>query len=285
MLGYNLYNAAYQNQGKQEGIAQTKVGTAAPGQVLAGKTFTNSTTVGATGTMPNNGAVTGSITTSGGSYTIPAGYHNGSGKVTGPTLAALVKNSNVTLNNASNLLSGVTAYGKDGVKYTGSMVNNGAWTNTPTTKGKVTIPAGYHNGSGYIDTTSVYNKGIEEGLNTIIQRGKLKYYELGQHYNQNTTNIIYTSDREYIGICSFTVQTHADTGQAKFLAEVYTRDGMLKQTLVDQSAKQTPLKYIITDVKLEAGDYIQVHGTSYNAQEFNYVSIRLNLSLIYFDNF
>jgi len=35
-----------------------------------------------TGTMTNNGAVTNTITTQGGSYTIPSGYHNGSGKVT-----------------------------------------------------------------------------------------------------------------------------------------------------------------------------------------------------------
>ena len=175
-----MHNAAYQNQGKQEGINQTKVGTAATGDVLEGKTFTNSSTVGATGTMPNNGAVTDTITTSGGSYTIPAGYHNGSGKVTGPTLAALVKKSNVTLNNASNLLSGVTAYGKDGVKYTGSMANKGAWTNTPSTQGKVTIPAGYHNGQGYIDTTSVYNKGITEGIAEAIENGTIHsdYIEL-----------------------------------------------------------------------------------------------------------
>lgn len=35
-----------------------------------------------TGTMPNNGAVSGSITTNGGTYTIPKGYHNGNGRVT-----------------------------------------------------------------------------------------------------------------------------------------------------------------------------------------------------------
>lgn len=35
-----------------------------------------------TGTMPNNGAVSGSITTNGGTYTIPKGYHNGNGIVT-----------------------------------------------------------------------------------------------------------------------------------------------------------------------------------------------------------
>ena len=163
------------------------IGNATAANVLDGKTFTNSSTVGATGTMPNKGAVTGSITASGGSYTIPAGYHNGSGKVTGPTLAALVGTS-VTLTSNANLLTGYTAYGKNGVKYTGSMVNRGAWTNTPTTKGKVSIPAGYHNGSGYIDTTEIFNAGVNSasiktdfisqtlnpGDNTISTNGKAR---------------------------------------------------------------------------------------------------------------
>lgn len=67
----------------------------------------------------NRGAWNGTIGSSGGSVTIPAGCHNGSGKVTGPTLAGLV-GSNVTLASAANLLSGVTAYGKNGTKYTGT---------------------------------------------------------------------------------------------------------------------------------------------------------------------
>lgn len=57
-------------------------GNATASQVLNGVTFTsgqyNDVT---TGTMPNRGAVSQSLNPSG-SYTIPAGYHNGSGKVT-----------------------------------------------------------------------------------------------------------------------------------------------------------------------------------------------------------
>lgn len=34
-----------------------------------------------TGTMPNNGAVSGTISTKAGTYTIPQGYHDGSGTV------------------------------------------------------------------------------------------------------------------------------------------------------------------------------------------------------------
>ena len=69
----------------------------------------------------NRGAWNGSISASGGNVTVPAGYHNGSGKVTGPTLAALV-GTGVSLASAASLLSGVTAYGRNGTKYTGTHV-------------------------------------------------------------------------------------------------------------------------------------------------------------------
>lgn len=56
--------------------------TADASKVLAGSTFVNASGVLTAGTMVNNGAVSGSIdglTTT--SYSIPAGYHNGSGTV------------------------------------------------------------------------------------------------------------------------------------------------------------------------------------------------------------
>lgn len=57
--------------------------TAAAGDVLTGKVFVDSTGAQKSGTMANNGAVAATIdglnTTS---YTIPAGYHSGSGTVT-----------------------------------------------------------------------------------------------------------------------------------------------------------------------------------------------------------
>jgi len=63
---------------------------------------------------------------------------------------------------ASQILNGQTAVVK-GSTITGTMIDNGAWTNTPTSSGKVTIPVGYHNGSGYVDTTSIYNAGYNAG--------------------------------------------------------------------------------------------------------------------------
>jgi hypothetical protein len=56
-------------------------GNATPEHVLAGKTFSNDNDTGITGTMPNRGAVSYIITTQGGEYEIPAGYHNGNGAI------------------------------------------------------------------------------------------------------------------------------------------------------------------------------------------------------------
>jgi len=60
--------------------AYTSDATAGDSEVLATKTFYKNG-VKHTGEMTNNGSVTGTISTVAGQYTIPQGYHDGSGKV------------------------------------------------------------------------------------------------------------------------------------------------------------------------------------------------------------
>lgn len=60
-----------------------------------------------TGTMTNNGAVTGSISTKAGQYTVPAGYHSGSGKV---SIASAEQEKLVS----ANIRSGITILGVEG---------------------------------------------------------------------------------------------------------------------------------------------------------------------------
>lgn len=119
--------------------------TAAASNVLTGKTFY----AGAdddikTGTMVDNGAKTATLSP-GGSYTIPAGYHNGAGKVTA---------NSVTLSGnagTGQVLSGYTFYSNNyNSKQTGTMANKGAVSATVNPGGSYTIPAGYHNGSGKV---------------------------------------------------------------------------------------------------------------------------------------
>ena len=62
-------------------LALKPTGDAVPANVLAGKTFSNADGAGKTGTMANNGAVSITLTDQDPTYTIPEGYHNGSGVV------------------------------------------------------------------------------------------------------------------------------------------------------------------------------------------------------------
>lgn len=60
--------------------SNTQGATATAPEILQGKTsYSKGKEV--TGTMPNNGAVAGKISTVDGQYTVPQGYHDGSGKV------------------------------------------------------------------------------------------------------------------------------------------------------------------------------------------------------------
>lgn len=153
--------------------------TAVAGDVLANKIIVTADGSVTTGTMPNNGAVSQKLDTATTSYTVPAGYHSGTGTVSiitetksatpskeqqtvTPTEGSVL--SSVTVNaipveyadtsdataTAAQILTGQTAY-VDGEKVTGTMPNNSpAATVLDTETASYTIPAGYHDGTGSV---------------------------------------------------------------------------------------------------------------------------------------
>ena len=125
------------------GGTDTSNANATAGKVLSGYTcYVNDSKI--TGTMPNQGTKTASLNP-GGSYTIQAGYHNGSGKI---SVNSLSSQTSATAN-AGRILSGRTAW-VGGSKLTGTMTNRGAVSQALGANGSYTIPAGWHNGSGKV---------------------------------------------------------------------------------------------------------------------------------------
>ena len=137
-------------------------GDAVAADVLLNKTFSNDDDTDVVGTMPNNGKVTPSGLNCGGSYTIPAGYHNGQGVVTANSLASQTGvDSGKTAVGAAQMLTGYQGW-VNGSKITGTMANKGAWTPSNINPGgSVTIPAGYHNGSGKVTANANQNSGTK----------------------------------------------------------------------------------------------------------------------------
>lgn len=159
--------------------------TAAAGDVLTGKVFVTSAGVVTTGEMANNGAVDKTLDVTTISYTIPKGYHNGSGKVqlvlenktvtptksvqnitpsSGKVLSKVTVSaipdkyqdvSGVTAT-AANVLDGTYFVDKTGVLTEGSMPDKGSVNATidGLTVTSYTIPAGKHSGSGKVTLTN-----------------------------------------------------------------------------------------------------------------------------------
>lgn len=81
LKGYTAHGADGEPiNGTCEFDANTQDATATDAEILYGKIAYNKG-VKVTGKMPNKGAVSGTIASKDGAYTVPQGYHDGSGKV------------------------------------------------------------------------------------------------------------------------------------------------------------------------------------------------------------
>ena len=170
---------------------------AAAGDVLAGKYIVTSDGTLTEGTMANNGAVSQTLDVRSGhtSYTVPAGYHNGSGTVSlvteeksatpttssqnitptagkvlsKVTVAAIPAKYGDTTGDdavAANLLAGKYAHtivNGTATQIEGTMTNNGAIAATidGLTTTSYTVPAGYHSGSGTVSLTNDIELALE----------------------------------------------------------------------------------------------------------------------------
>ena len=159
--------------------------TAGAGDVLTGKVFVTASGVVTPGEMVNNGAVNKTLDVTTITYTIPKGYHSGSGKVqlvletktVTPTKSAqdITPTSGKVLSKvtveaipdkyqdvsgvtavSANVLDGTYFVDKTGALLEGSMPENGAVNASidGMTTTSYTIPAGHHNGNGKVSLTN-----------------------------------------------------------------------------------------------------------------------------------
>ena len=140
-------------QGSSTKDSDTTDANAAASEILSGKTaYVNKNKI--TGEMTNNGAVSGTISTKAGTYTVPAGYHSGFGSVA-------IDSTEQGKIIASNIKSGIEILGVTG-SYSGESVDVTSVNITPyLTSQTVLPPTGYD----YISQANVAAIAITESDN------------------------------------------------------------------------------------------------------------------------
>ena len=142
---YTIPEGYHSGQGTvtAKSLADQTAGTATAPDILNGKTaYVNGAQM--TGSMPDNGAVTKEMT-AGETYTIPAGYHNGSGTVTAPTVASETPGTAV----AGDIRQGKTAW-VDGEQLSGTVPDVETATPTISVSLEGLITAETQQAAGYV---------------------------------------------------------------------------------------------------------------------------------------
>lgn len=148
LIGYTAHGADGETIiGGCDYDANTQDATATEAEILVGKTAYNKAKK-LTGKMPNNGAVEGNISTKSGKYTVPQGYHDGSGTV---QIDATEQEKLIP----ANIRDGVTILGVEGTMSGSEGVKTQSKTVTPKTTALTVLPD-----SGYTHLSQVTVEGI-----------------------------------------------------------------------------------------------------------------------------
>ena len=142
--------------------ADTSDANASASEILTTKTaYVNGNKL--TGTMPNNGAVAGEISSLASPYTIPAGYHDGSGTVA-------VDDTESAKIIPGNIKEGVEILGVTGT-YTGEGVTAQAKTATPYTTQQTILPDAGYDYLSQVTVEAIYYNESANAFGTTVTIG------------------------------------------------------------------------------------------------------------------
>ena len=216
-------------------------GDATASQILSGKTaWVKGQKI--TGTMPNRGAVSKTLN-AGGSYTIPEGYHNGSGKITASSLASQTPGTAT----ANDIASGKTAW-VNGKKITGT--------------GK-TYNDGYNAG---------YQAGLKDGETTIVQN-----MQVSSPVTMDDWGAVYTATSNCIFLLSGSAVPGSD-GSSNPKPENVGASTNITTTgqIVNSNSIQNSWKYTINfsmTAKLSPGQSVSIKGRTWGHKSKNNGSV------------
>lgn len=142
--------------------ADTTDATASASEILSGETAYGASGK-ITGSMPNNGGVTGTIDEVDEAYTIPAGYHDGSGSV---SIDATEQAKII----AENIKDGVQILGVTGT-YTGEGVTAQTKTATPYTTQQVILPDTGYDYLAQVTVEAIYYNETANAYGTTVTIG------------------------------------------------------------------------------------------------------------------
>lgn len=142
--------------------ADTSDATASASEILSGQTAYGASGK-ITGSMPNQGGVSGTIDDLSTPYTVPAGYHDGSGTVSvdGTEAAKIIP---------GNIKEGVEILGVTGT-YTGEGVTAQAKTATPYTTQQVILPDSGYDYLSQVTVEAIYYNEVANAYGTTVEIG------------------------------------------------------------------------------------------------------------------